>query len=258
MRIVTLFFLFTSLLFSSFQALALTSVEQRYVQIFADGSATASRNAAKSIFRIVKVDPYVYDVIAERLLTDYESVPNQARPVDALSWMSAALGNSGNPRYVGVLRTVREGAAHRKLRAHASKWYKKLKRSKAQAEPYIKGTINLQSLRVDAVSNTPSVGIDYAKEDAATASNNNFAAISAVQEGMSYDDVYSLCGPPTSSSRNITGKAWKPLNFSGRGAFRTHSYYKGQGVVVFENDSAYSAGNHVVEVILDKFESGFR
>ena len=257
MRAYTLGFLLTSLLFSSFNVSALTSTEERYVKIFVEGNPASTRNAAKSIFRIANVDPYVYDVIAERLLTDHKSVPNQSRPVDALSWMSAALGNSGNTRYLGVLKEVRENAGHRKVRAHASKWYKKLKRSKTQAEPYVQGTIDLQRLRADAVSSISSVEADWGREEVA-AVKGELAPISEVQEGMSYDDVYSLCGPPTSSSGNITGKAWKPFNFSGKGAFRTNSYYEGQGVVVFENDSAYSAGNHVVEVVIDKFESGYR
>jgi len=245
MRAFTLGFLLTSLLFSSFNVSALTSTEERYVKIFVEGNPASTRNAAKSIFRIANVDPYVYDVIAERLLTDHKSVPNQSRPVDALSWMSAALGNSGNTRYLGVLKEVRENAGHRKVRAHASKWYKKLKRSKTQAEPYVQGTIDLQRLRADAVSSISSVEADWGREEVA-AVKGELAPISEVQEGMSL------------SSRNITGKAWKPFNFSGKGAFRTNSYYEGQGVVVFENDSTYSAVNHVVEVVIDKFESGYR
>lgn len=257
MRIFNLVFVLTLLLLSAFQASALTSTEERYIKIFVDGNPAATRNAAKAIFRIEGVDPYVFDVVAERLLIDHENVPNQSRPVDALSWMSAALGNSGNPRYLGVLKEVRENAGHRKVRAHAAKWYKKLKRTKTQAEPYVKGTVDLKSLRAEAISTASSAEATQGKPKA-VASKGDWASITEVKEGMSYEDVLSLCGPPTSSSRNITGKAWKPFNYSGKGAFRTNSYYEAQGVVVFENDSTYSAGNHVVEVVFDKFESGYR
>ncbi len=68
---------------------------------------------------------------------------------------------------------------------------------------------------------------------------------------MSYDDVVALCGHATESSSNLTGKAFRPFNFSGKGSVSIRHYYEDQGYVVYENNSSYSGGRTVVDVVLD-------
>jgi len=79
-----------------------------------------------------------------------------------------------------------------------------------------------------------------------------------VEPGMSAGEVTARCGHPTSITSHITGKQFIPFNFKGGDTVRSYYLYKGQGVVVVANDSAWTSGTHVIEVQFDENEPGFR
>ena len=84
-----------------------------------------------------------------------------------------------------------------------------------------------------------------------------FAPITEVKAGMSMEQAYAVAGHPTSTTTYETGKRWVPFNFKGGDIARTAALYKGQGRIVFSNNSAYSSGMSVLEVIVDPNEKGY-
>jgi outer membrane protein assembly factor BamE (lipoprotein component of BamABCDE complex) len=81
--------------------------------------------------------------------------------------------------------------------------------------------------------------------------------LSKIKVGMSRGEVESLIGPPTYAGTYTTGKQFIPFHFSGSDVVRTGLHYKGQGIVILSNDSAYSSGSHVCEVQYDPTEPGY-
>lgn len=228
-------------------AYALSRVERSYIMRIVNGGASSVRDVASSVYSVQDVDIKVFDAIAEVLLRDYQKPNDQKTWVDAIAWMAKALSVSGDSRYLSVLNEVRENAHNAKVRKHANKSYSTLKsRSSKSNKSYEKGMTNLAKYK------------DNGKPSTSRSSSNGRMPISDIKVGMSSGEVFSLSGQPTSQSQNITGKAFNPFNFSGRGAISTQAHYKGQGTVVFENSSVYSSGRRVIEVILDKYESGYR
>jgi len=67
----------------------------------------------------------------------------------------------------------------------------------------------------------------------------------------------SLIGEPTATTSRMTGKAFRPFNFSGKDNVRMYALYKGVGRLVLSNTSAYTSTYRVIEVIADTTETGF-
>ena len=189
----------------------------------------------------------IQDSAEELLLRDYQKT-NNAAAADALAWVTKALLASGDSRYVPVLEEVKQNASHAKLKKYAKSTGSKLrKKATKSSPPYTKGMVKLSKYK-----RSPA-----AKRDSRS-TNGGTVSISEIKPGMSAAEVYALCGHPTSEAANMTGKAFNPFNFTGKGNVRTQALYKGQGTIVFENTSSYTAGRRVVEVILDEYEPGYR
>ena len=84
--------------------------------------------------------------------------------------------------------------------------------------------------------------------------NSPFAQIKL---GMYQDEVFAKIGPPTTTGAYVTGKAWIPFHFSGSDTHRTIARYKGQGILTFANDSAYTSGMSLVSIDYDPNELGY-
>ena len=220
---------------------------QRYVDLLSNGGPVSIRDAAKSIYKTSEKDQQVLDVLAEVLLENYQK-PGRDQ-VDAMAWSAKALGSSGNARYRDVLTEVSTNAEHRKLKKHAKRSLKQL--SEESVEQYTKGTVSLATISEKSAekSNSP----------AATAAPKSVERhpISIIKEGMGMAEVYDLVGEPTATTSRLTGKQWIPFNFKGADNVRTVALYKGQGRIVFANESNFSSGWNVIKVELNEKESGY-
>jgi len=238
------------ILFTTNPAWSLSPIEQSYTETLANGGPSSVRSVASSISKVQGLDTEVYDVAAEVLFRDYQKPNLSNTDIDALAWITKALLASDDSRYLSVLEEVNLNSPYPKLQKYANSIYSKLSKSALNSSPsYEKGMVELANYKAK-----PSQQSNLNN----TAVNQGNLPISEVKVGMSSAYVYSLCGSPTSEYSHITGKAFNPFNFSGKGNTRIVALYKGQGSVVFENTSAYTAGKRVVEVILDTYESGYR
>lgn len=225
---------------------AVSAAGERYINLISAGGPTSVRDAAKSIRNSGESDTAVLDMLAERMLSDYKKTGrNEA---DATAWAAIALGDSGNARYYSAVKEVAD-KADGKLAKHATKALKNLKQT--DVPQYQKGMVSLANARAAAVAEQP-------KPTARAAQNNGkFVPLSEITEGMSMAEVNDLAGPPTATTSHITGKSFRPFNFKGADTNRTYYLYKGQGRVVFSNESHYSSNSRVREVILDPEETGY-
>jgi hypothetical protein len=78
-----------------------------------------------------------------------------------------------------------------------------------------------------------------------------------IQTGMSEGEVVATIGQPTSEGAYTTGKAFIPFHFSGSDDVRKAMHYKGVGIIVLSNDSAYTSRYSVTEIDYDPSEPGF-
>lgn len=235
--IFTIFILF----FVSTQANALDVVETMYAEKIVHGGPTTVRDTASSMVAVRGLDSQLYDIAAEVLLRDYKSATSKTS-IDAMSWITKALATSGDAKYLPVLAEVKDNAGHKKLRKHGKASYKRLDKDKSKSSPaYKQGSFDIKSIKRGMNSK-----------------NRGNQKLEVIKIGMGAGEVYDLVGQPTSESGSVTGKAWNPFNFSGKGNVRTTAYFKGKGSIVFENTSAYSGGRRVVDVIIDSYESGAR
>lgn len=232
------------LMLMSSMSFAVSAAGQRYINMIANGGPVTVRDAAKSIQRSGESDTAVLDVLAERLLRDYQK-PGKTE-ADAMAWAAIALGNSGNPRYHAALTEVATKSDNRKLVKHTNKALKGIKSS--EGPQYTQGTVSLEKLK-----DSPAP----AAKPAARHDNGTYVSLSEIREGMSMQEVTDLAGPATATTSHITGKAFRPFNFRGADTTRTYYLYKGQGRVVFSNESHYSGTWRVREVILDENETGY-
>lgn len=236
---------FNLLLLSNFGH-ALSAAGERYINMISAGGPTSVRDAAKSIRNSGENDTAVLDMLAERMLSDYHKTGrNEA---DATAWSAIALGDSGNSRYYSAVKEVAD-KGEGKLAKHAAKALKNLKQS--DVPQYTKGMVSLTNAREAAIADQPKPVARAAQND------GRYVPLSEIKEGMSMAEVSDLAGPPTATTSHITGKAFRPFNFRGNDTARTYYLYKGQGRVVFSNDSRYSSSSHVQEVILDPEETGY-
>lgn len=233
-----------SLLFS-LPGYALSPAADRYLDLLANGGPISIRDAAKSIYNTGEKDPQVLDALAETLLQNYQKSDRDS--VDAMAWACRALGNSGNARYRDTLKEVVENGGHKKLKKYAKKSLNQL--GDGDADQYKKGALSVSSLKNNSTSNTSATTV--------SAKNTNLQPLTVIKAGMSMSEVYDLVGQPTATTSRQTGKAWIPFNYKGADNVRTTALYKGQGKVIFANESNFSSGWRVIETQLDKNESGY-
>ncbi|TPW17878.1 MAG: hypothetical protein FD130_488 [Halothiobacillaceae bacterium] len=238
------------LLLFSLPSYALNPVNQRYMDLLANGGPISIRDAAKSIYNTGEKDQQVLDTLAEVLLENYQKSDRDS--VDAMSWAAKALGNSGNARYRDTLKEVVENGGHKKLQKYAQQSLDQL--GDGAVDQYKKGAVSLTSLNT---ANTAPTDSPTTAPAPAAASSAALQPITIVKAGMSMQEVYDLIGQPTATTSHQTGKAWIPFNFKGSDNVRTIALYKGQGRVVFSNESNFSGGWRVMEVQLNAKESGF-
>ncbi len=244
-KILSTPFLILALLFSV-PSHALSPAGQRYIDLLANGGPISIRDAAKSIYNTGEKDPQVLDTLAEVVLENYQKSDRDY--VDAISWAAKALGNSGNPRYHDTLNEVAEHGGHSKMQKYAKQSLKQL--DSGTADQYKKGMVSLASLNKASESKSN-------KPTAAAAKSGSPQPITVVKAGMSMQEVYDLIGQPTATTSHQTGKAWIPFNFKGGDDVRTIALYKGQGRVIFSNESRFSGTWRVIEIQLNDKESGF-
>lgn len=231
--------LFVSFLVST-QALALDVVETLYAEKIVHGGPSTVRDTASSLSAVEGLDSQLYDIAAEVLLRDYKSATSNTS-IDAMAWITKALVASGDAKYLPVLAEVRDNASHKKLKKHASTSHRNLRKNSSQSSPaYQQGMVDLTTIKRGSIKGKGKQGLEI------------------IKVGMGAGEVYDLVGTPTSERGNVTGQAWNPFNFSGRGSMRITAYFKGKGSIVFENTSKYSGGRRVVDVIIDPYESGAR
>ncbi len=235
------------LLFSSL-ASAASEVGQHYIDRIANGGPSTVRDVARTIQKSRFSETEVLDVLAERLIQDYQK--GGRLEADAMAWAAIALGDSGNSRYYDVLAHVANTATQSKVAKHTKKSLKKLK--KTNVAQYTAGQVSLAAAR-----NTNQVPVTQPAVQGSARSQGQYISISKIQAGMSQAEVNDLAGPPTATTNHITGKAFIPFNFKGSDTVRIYHLYKGQGKIVFSNESAYSSGLRVREVIIDPSETGY-
>ena len=119
----------------------LDPVEQNYVDLMLSGDLRDLKRAAKLMHDAREDNREVLDVAAEVLLTLYPGAPD--RQIDTLSWLSRAIGISGDGRYHDALSEVVEQGPHRKLRRHAKKALRQL--GAADSGQYVRGTTTIKT-----------------------------------------------------------------------------------------------------------------
>jgi hypothetical protein len=220
---------------------ALSPTGEYQIKVLTQGGPVSLKSTAESVYRSGSADIEVTDTMAEILLQNYTQ--NDRQYTDALAWTAKALGNTGNARYRDVLTEVLNNSGNKKLNKHVQGSINNL--GKDNVEQYKKGM-------VDLTKNAP-----QATEAKAVTLEPGQQAITAAVIGMSMEEVYTLCGSPTSTTSHITGKQFRPFNFKGGDDVRTIALYKGQGRIVFSQDSRYNTTWKVLEVIVNPNEGGY-
>lgn len=90
-----------------------------YIRMLQSLSPKTRINAAKYITRSGITDPRLYNIINEKLLSEYNSNTENANHVDEMSWMCKALAASGAERYAPTLEKISETARNPKLKKYA-------------------------------------------------------------------------------------------------------------------------------------------
>jgi hypothetical protein len=75
--------------------------------------------------------------------------------------------------------------------------------------------------------------------------------------GMSRAEVYSTAGNPTDQGAYVTGKAWIPFYF-GSDRYRYEAAYKGMGRLIFAGSAGFDSNAHLIWIIHNKNDTGFR
>ena len=235
--------MFTSQVFAVDSALITQMTKEDPAQI---------RAASKKIINTHEMDVETLDTLAEVLLQNADKGKSY---VDGLAWATKALAASENPRYSTVLSDVAANdKVHKKLRKYAKKAAKQVGKPK-DVEQYKAGSVDLASVTAAVQKADAARRKELVKNMKVP---DGLEAISIVTENMPQDEVLSRCGPPTSTTSYITGKAFIPFNFKGGDAARIAMLYKGQGTVVVSANNRYTATLTVRKVIIDPTEKGFR
>lgn len=229
------------------QAHAISDAAKAQIASLVEGGPHGIKRTASTIYKTGSAEVEVTDALAEVLLQNH--MQSSGMYIDALSWAAKALGKSQNGRYRDVLLQVADSGAHKKLRKYAKVSLKPIKKSDAQQ--YVKGSFDLAAYKNMKPAPPP------APIQGQTKSSGQYSPITAATQGMSMEEVYALCGVPTSSRSYQTGKAWKPFNFKGADTVRLVGLYKGQGRVIFSKSNAYTTVWRVLKVELNPNESGY-
>lgn len=242
-KIVLLF----SLMLFSVATLANNSIYQHKL---VKGDPGSMRSAAKHIINKDIKDTQTIDVAMEVLLQNAGGDKGKNQ-IDALAWVSKAIGASKNARYSTALTSLsKDKSIHKKIRKYAKKAAKAVGKP-GNAKQYTKGSVNLAKVKAKAAA-------ERAKLAKTIKAAKGFKSIAYATEGMSASELSATCGPPTSTTSHITGKQFIPFNFKGGDTIRTIYLYKGQGQVTVTNNSAYSSSAKVIDVTIDPSEPGFR
>ncbi len=75
--------------------------------------------------------------------------------------------------------------------------------------------------------------------------------------GMSRQQVLDIVGPPTDQGAYVTGKAWIPFYF-GSDRYRHELAYKGMGRLIFAGSGGFDSNAHLVWIIHNANDSGYR
>jgi hypothetical protein len=78
-----------------------------------------------------------------------------------------------------------------------------------------------------------------------------------LQIGMSRAQAYSIVGQPSDQGAYITGKAFIPFYY-GSDRYRYEAAYKGMGRLIFAGSGGFDSNTHLVWIIHNKTDSGFR
>lgn len=226
-------------------AQALSPAGENQIKALTLGGPTSIKSTAESIFRVGSTEVEVSDTLAEIILQNYMNSDRQY--IDAVAWGAKALGKTGNARYRNTLNEVLEKSGNKKLNKHVTGALKML--PETATDQYVKGTVNLKAKRDEAAAASPA--------PATNAALGTLNKITAALPGMSMEEVYALCGTPTATTSHITGKQFRPFNFKGADDVRTYALYKGQGKIVFNQESRYTTTWKVLEVVIDPNETGY-
>ena len=252
MRKIIFFIFIVALLMPAIPALAVSPAGERYINQIVGGGNSSLRRASQSIYHNGMTERVVLDVLAEKLLQTYNDTSQIG--VDALAWACKALGQSGNIRYRNVLKTVNKKAKHSKVRKYAKQSLDNLPKGKAK-KPYKKGSVNLKAMRKKLEKGQSPV--PASKKSRRKKSGRSKYSLSAIEKGMSLDEVISLIGEPTSTTGHITGKSFNPFYYGSDHARLIH-FYKGKGRVLYRQSSRYSRRAwRVLEVQIDPGEPGY-
>jgi hypothetical protein len=75
--------------------------------------------------------------------------------------------------------------------------------------------------------------------------------------GMTRAEVYGTVGNPTDQGVYVTGKAWIPFYF-GSDRYRHEAAYKGMGRLIFAGSAGFDSNAHLIWIIHNKNDTGFR
>lgn len=78
-----------------------------------------------------------------------------------------------------------------------------------------------------------------------------------LQIGMSRQQVLDIVGQPTDQGAYVTGKAWIPFYF-GADRYRHELAYKGQGRLIFAGSGGFDSNAHLIWIIHNASDSGYR
>ncbi len=255
MKKTMIFISIFAILLTAIPAIAVSPAGQQYINEIVGGGRESLRNASKSIYRTELTERAVLDVLAEKLLQNYNYRGRAG--VDAVAWACKALGRSGDLRYKNVLETVMNRAENRKIRKYAKKSLRMMPPGKAE-HPYRKGNVNLSAMRRKlAKGQSPVPGKKRPAKRRFKNKSGKKMPLSAVRKGMSLREVNALIGYPTSTTAHLTGKTFIPFYFGGDTARRIN-LYKGRGRILFTHASAFSRAWRVREIQIDPKEPGYR
>ena len=78
-----------------------------------------------------------------------------------------------------------------------------------------------------------------------------------LQIGMSRQQVLDIVGQPTDQGAYVTGKAWIPF-FFGADRYRHELAYKGQGRLIFAGSGGFDSNAHLIWIIHNASDTGYR
>ncbi len=242
-------------------AWALDASGQRYTKMLASGGPGTIRSAAEDIFNTGMKDQEVLDVAAQVLVDSQPKTLMSRDFADAAAWLCKALGISGNARYRPLLESVVKADINRNTRKHCDNSLDALPKG-AAADAFVPGSVDVAAYKEGGAKQVAAAGGKPAAAAPApaakpAAASGKVADFSLIKEGMSMEEVISLIGEPTAQTSRMTGKAFRPFNFSGKDNVRMYALYKGVGRITLSNSSAYSSTYRVIEIIPDPNESGY-